>query len=131
MATPFRIRQRIKSALGLGAPSKKPEPQPMIELVVVGPGDRRQQGKAPLGQTVLLSAGNLASPIASGCSDSTCSTCRIEVLSGEDMLTPRSDIEDATLKANQRDPNLRLACVAAVTSRGSGRLEVRAHEFLE
>ena len=132
MASPFQIRNRVKAMLGLGGAPKAPKPEkPKIKMVVVGPGDREQTSDGPVGQTVLLCAGNLGAPIASGCSDSSCSTCRIEVLEGDDVLGPQSAHELSTLKANQRPEHLRLACLATVTQVGGGVLRVRAHEFLE
>jgi ferredoxin len=128
--TPFGIRRRLKSMIGLGGkPPVKREEKPKFSITVIGPAERRQSAEVPVGQTVLLSAGSLGAPIASGCSDSSCSTCRFEVLSGDDLLTPRNDLEVATLKANARDAHLRLGCQATVQRQGN--LEVRAFEFLE
>lgn len=130
MPSPFRIRDRLKKALGLKSPdAAKAADQPRVHLVVVDSQGREQETDAPIGQTVLLSAGNLARPIASGCSDSSCSTCRIEVLEGDDLLNPKAAHEATTLRANQRPDHLRLACLATVTRPGT--LKVRAHELLE
>jgi ferredoxin len=129
MGTPFKIRQTIKSMLGLkSAPAAKAD-KPKFTLVVLGSKTGEQTTEAPVGHTVLLSAGNLGSPIASGCSDSSCSTCRIDVLAGEQLLSPCTDQEIQTLKANARSAEMRLACLATVVKTGS--LSVRAFEFLE
>lgn len=134
--TPFRIRERIKKALGMGAKEEKraqEEPESSGEtarIVLVGPGDRRQELAAvPVGQSVLLSTVKMQKPLGSGCNDSTCSTCRFEVLAGEDLLSARSDREMTTLANNSRPGHLRLGCVAAVTKPGT--LEIRGYEFLE
>ncbi len=49
------------------------------------------------GDTPLFISGNMEKPIGSGCNDSTCATCRIEVLDGAEYLSPQGQHERQTL----------------------------------
>lgn len=131
--TPFGIRKKIKALLGLGgaeAPQKQNlRPQrPKVTLVLVGPDGQEQVFEGDAGSSPLYISGNMAKPIASGCNDSSCSTCRIEVLEGEENLSPRSAREAATLKANNRPEQLRLACCSEILK---GTVKVRAFEYVD
>lgn len=132
MGSPFGIRRRMKAMFGFGDKAEAAaSTRPSCAFVLVGPGDREQDTRANVGQSLLLASGNLQVPIASGCSDSTCSTCRIEVLEGDGLLSERSDHEAATLRANDRPGHLRLACATTVKAAEPGMIRVRAFEFLE
>lgn len=97
-------------------------------LVVVGPTGAEQSCEAALGSTLLAAAGALKKPISSGCSDSTCGTCRVEVLDGADVLSEQVARERATLKENGFPGTLRLACKAELVKQGSVR--VKAFELV-
>lgn len=130
MPTPFGIRRRIKRLLGMpldGAGSAEPAVE-TATLLVVGPTGAEQSCKAPVGSTLLAAAGALAKPIASGCSDSSCGTCRVEVLDGADALTEQATRERATLKENGFPTTLRLACRAEVTREAT--VKVKAFELV-
>lgn len=130
--TPFHIRKRLKQLLGLEPATKsedpKPPPRPRVTLVVVDAEGNEQTYQGGQGDSPLYISGNMAKPIGSGCNDSSCATCRIEVLSGAENLTPQDAHERATLKANGHPEDWRLACRTAITG---GSVTVRAHEFLE
>lgn len=130
MPTPFGIRRRIKRLLGMpveGAKSTEP-PVEKASLTVIGPTGGEQSCEAALGATVLAAAGSLKKPIASGCSDSTCGTCRIEVVEGADVLSEQVARERATLKENGYPTSLRLACRAELVKQGA--VKVKAFELV-
>ena len=131
--TPFGIRKRLKSLLGIDAPgnaepatAKKPKEK--VTLIVVDGAGEEQTYTGDAHMTPLYISGNMQKPIASGCNDSSCSTCRIEVLEGAENLSERDEREKQTLAANNRSPDLRLGCRAEILR---GTVKVRAFEFLE
>lgn len=133
--TPFGIRAKIKAALGMDAPKKKEAYKPKVDntpkftLVVTNGQGREEKLETKINQTLLMASGDLEFPIGSGCSDSTCSTCRVEVLEGAELLTPQDEKEAKTLSENNREGALRLACITAVVKPGT--VKLRAFEFLE
>ena len=129
MGSPFGIRKRLKSMLGLGPKGPPPQPTPRFTLVLSNGADREETVEADVDQSLLLVSGNVATPLASGCSDSTCSTCRVEVLEGAEFLNAQSEQERTTLRANGREETLRLAC--ATLAERSGTVRARGFEFLE
>jgi ferredoxin len=71
-------------------------------------------------QSVLIPTGN-AEPLLDlcedegmqlpfGCRSGSCGSCRVVVLSGEELLEERSFLEQDTLERHQDEPNVRLAC---------------------
>jgi len=128
--TPFKIRKRLKALLGLGQESEEARPplRSKVVLRVVDDGGMEQSFEGHEGDTVLFVSGNMEKPIGSGCNDSTCATCRVEVLDGAEYLSPQGDHECKTLRENQHPEHLRLACCAEIL-RDS--VHVRAFEFLE
>lgn len=131
MATPFGLRRRVRRLLGWSVPPVGTEdaasPTRFCSLVVEEPGGVVHTCEAPSGSTLLAASGRLSRPIASGCADSSCGTCRVTVLAGPEQLSPQDDAERATLRASGHPPDLRLACRAEL--RGDG-VRVRAHEVL-
>lgn len=128
--TPFRLRERVKSALGLGTPAKRErEPRAVrakARLVLLA-DDRRFEADVPIDATIQAATSDMEWMLGSGCNDSTCSTCRVEVVAGEALLSPKSDRERQTLALNRRPEHLRLGCVAAIERPGT--VEVRGFEF--
>lgn len=128
MATPFGIRRRVKRLFGIPldtAPAAEAAPPP-VSLTVVGPkGEDTKQ--APPESTLLAVSGKMRHPIASGCSDSSCGTCRVEVLEGAENLTAADARERATLKENGYPATLRLACRAELVA---GAARVQAFEVV-
>ena len=128
MPTPFGIRRRIKRLFGL-APSNVPaEPElPKVELVRVAPDGSEQKCSAAAGSSLLGVSANAKRPISSGCADSSCGTCRVEVLEGAENLSAQVPRERATLKQSGHPMNLRLACT---TSLERGSAKVKACELM-
>lgn len=132
--TPFGIRKKLVALVGTlipGGGGPKPPPaasRPKITLVVVYADGQEATAQAEAESTVIEAAANLARPIATGCADSTCGTCRVEVLEGAENLFPAQDArERATLKDNGFPTNLRLGCRVQVNS---GIAKVRPFELV-
>lgn len=128
MPTPFGIRRRIKRLLGMpieGAAAA--EEVVKVSLTVVAPSGQENSCQATAGQTILTAAGGLAKPISSGCSDSSCGTCRVEVLEGAENLPEQAARERATLKENGFPTTLRLACRTEILQ---GSVKVKAFELI-
>lgn len=128
MSTPFGIRRRIKRLLGM--PLDNATAEPVVEkatLTVTGPKGE-QTASVNVGLTLLAAAGSLASPIASGCSDSSCGTCRVDILEGADICSEPVARERATLKENGFPTNLRLACRTEIVK--SGTVKLKAFELI-
>jgi ferredoxin len=128
--TPFGLRARVKAALGIGAPAKReraaPTDRKQAKLVFLAE-DRRFEASVPVDCTIQAGTSEMAWMLGSGCNDSTCSTCRVEVISGEELLSTKSDRERETLGIHRRPEHLRLGCVAAIERVGT--VEVRGFEF--
>jgi ferredoxin len=127
MPTPFGIRRRLKRLMGWDQPTATETVEEKASLQVVGPKGEEQQCAVAPGSTLLGASGNLKRPIASGCSDSTCGTCRVEVLEGGENLSSPHPRERATLKQNGHPTGLRLACVATLEQ---GSAKVKAFELM-
>jgi ferredoxin len=127
MPTPFGIRRRIKRLLGWNTETPTTEAAPRVQLSVVSPKGEEQSCSSAAGSTILGASGNLKRPIASGCADSTCGTCRVEVLEGSENLSEQNGRERATLKQNGHPNGYRLACVATVEKVA---VKVRAFELM-
>jgi len=70
------------------------------------------------GSTLVLASGTLQFPIETGCAEASCATCQVDVLSGGDQLTSRSDAEVKTLAKNGAPAERRLGCRAKVMGPG-------------
>ena len=128
MPSPFGIRRRLKELLGMGgAPAAAEPPPPKVGLVVVGPDGNEQATEAFIGTTVSSASTKLKRPIATGCSESTCGTCRVEVLEGGENLAEQTPRERATLKENNFSTSFRLACRAELVKDS---VKVRAFELM-
>lgn len=133
MSTPFGIRRRLKRLLGIdpgpvtaSSSTAAPAPAP-VGLTLVGPDGGEQSCTAAPGSTVLATSGKLRRPLASGCADSTCGTCRVEVLEGAEHLSPHDGRERATLRENGLPDAYRLACRTEIVS---GSVKVRGFELI-
>ena len=128
MATPFGIRRRLKRLFGIpldgGAEAAAAEVKVTL-TVSSSRGDETNESVA--GSTLLAISGRMKHPIASGCSDSSCGTCRVEVLEGADNLTGQEARERGTLKENGYPTTLRLACRAELVG---GSAKVKAFEVV-
>jgi len=113
--TPFGIRKKIKALLGLSSPPapKKPE-RPRYTVTFQLPNGEDYLVEAKEGDSLVLASGRGAYPIATGCSDGSCATCRVEVLEGADNLSQADEFEISTIERNNVDSSLRLGCQSAV-----------------
>ena len=74
--------------------------------------------KAKEGDTLVMSSNRGPSPIATGCADGTCATCRVEVLLCHDNLTPETEHVRVTMKSNNVPGEFRLGCQSGVLGEG-------------
>lgn len=113
--TPFGIRKKLKALLGLGGGSTPKAPErPRYTVTFQLPNGEDYQVEAKEGDSLVLASGRGAYPIATGCSDGTCATCRVEVLEGHESLSQADEFETKTKTDNDIDLNLRLGCQSAV-----------------
>ncbi|MFZ5475483.1 MAG: 2Fe-2S iron-sulfur cluster-binding protein [Myxococcota bacterium] len=128
MPSPFGIRRRLKRLFGLEKPAAPAEPErEKISVTVVGPDGSENTATTWAGASILSASGALRRPIASGCADSTCGTCHVDVLEGEENLVEQSARERATLKDAGHPATQRLACRAEVVK---GSVKVKAYELV-
>jgi ferredoxin len=99
----------------------------MVELTLEGPSGGRESCAVEAGSTILAASGRLKRPLASGCSDATCGSCRVEVLSGGENLAPPSEAERAALLGNGHPAAYRQGCRAEIVS---GSVTVRGFEVV-
>jgi ferredoxin len=113
--TPFGIRKRLKSLLGMGQdPKPQAPPRPKYSVTFVLPDGSSYESEAKEGDSLVLTSNRGPYPISQGCSDGTCATCRVEVLAGHGALSQADGHEEETKSANGIDQELRLACQTAV-----------------
>lgn len=127
MPTPLGIRRRVRRLLGLEVGAVTSQPRATVELTLVGPSGAEETALVEAGSTILAASGRLKRPIASGCSDATCGTCRVEVLSGSENLSPQADAERAALAANGHPAAYRQGCRAEILA---GAVRARAFELV-
>lgn len=121
--TPFGIRKRLKSLLFDSAPPAPAAPKrPKFDVRFVLPDGSDYVTQAKEGDSLVLASGRGPAPIATGCADSSCGTCQVEILAGVDNLTPVTKREEETRKATGVPEHLRLGCQAGVLGEG---VEVR------
>ena len=120
--TPFGIRKKLKSILGLqGSQPSTTTAQPEVNRYTVGfetPDGEQFTAQAKEGDTLVFASNRGPKPIATGCADGTCGTCQVEVLSSPDQLTPETDHERNTKKLNKVDREMRLGCQTGVLGEG-------------
>lgn len=127
MPTPFGIRRRIKRLLGMEKNTTAEPEVAKVELCIVAPNGIEQKCSAAAGSTVLGVSANARRPISSGCADSSCGTCRVEVIEGAENLSAQAPRERATLKQSGHPMALRLACT---TTLDKGSAKVKAFELM-
>lgn len=118
--TPFGIRAKLKALFGGGGASSKPAKPEIARYTVnfVLPNGSSYSTQAKEGDSLVLASGRGSDPIATGCADSTCGTCRVEVLEGDGQLTVQTEIETKCKHDNGIKPELRLGCQAGVLGEG-------------
>ena len=116
--TPFGIRKKLKKWLGLEkSPSPKAPERPRYTVTFELPNGSTYDVEAKEGDSLVLASGRGAYPIATGCSDGTCATCRVEVLEGDSLSQP-DEYEMRTKENSGVPPSLRLGCQTAVLGPG-------------
>lgn len=116
--TPFGIRKKLKSLLGLSRP-EVPEPPPRPKYTVhFLANDEAFEVESKEGDSLVLASGRGAYPIATGCSDGTCGTCRVEVLEGIESITKADEYELRTKAEHGIPDNQRLGCHTAILGAG-------------
>ena len=131
--TPFNIRKRLKDLLGLGGGSgsssqKEAAPRERVTLIIVDGESKEESVQADAGSTFVYAASNMARPLDTGCADATCATCRVEILEGEENLSPQSPTERSCLTENKHSDELRLGCQAQILK---GTVKARAFELID
>lgn len=121
--TPFNIRKRLKALLGLPprrpAPSRPTEPpKSRYPVRFVLPDGSDHVAEARHGDTLARVSGRGPSPIDTRCTDITCGSCQVEVLSGSDQLSPTNAAESAACRANQIPATHRLGCNTQILGPG-------------
>jgi ferredoxin len=117
--TPFRIRARLKKLLGRdAAPEPARAPTPRFTVTFELPDGSTFQTQAKQEDSLVLASGRGPNPIATGCSDGTCGTCRVVVLAGGDQLTPPTEHETRTKAASGVPADERLGCQTLVLGDG-------------
>lgn len=120
--TPFGIRKKLKSLLGMDQTAKSEAPKapevPNYTVNFVLPDGSSYSARAKEGDTLVMSSNRGPQPIATGCADGTCGTCRVELLHAHDQLTPETDHEKNTKKANNVPGEYRLGCQTGVLGEG-------------
>jgi len=115
----FGLRKRIKAVLGGSTSSAtKSPPTPTHEVIFECPDGERYTAIAEEGDSLLWTSSRGEQPIDSSCTDGTCGTCRVEVVSGEGSLSEARAHEEKT-KADVGVPaQQRLGCHAGVFGDG-------------
>ena len=116
--TPFGIRKKLKALLSGGSKAPKKPPVPKYPVTFELPDGTSYEVPAKKGDSLVLASGRGASPISTGCADSTCGTCHVEALDGADMLTPEDDAERKTKAENNVPAEHRLGCRTEVLGAG-------------
>ena len=128
MPSPLGLRRRLKKLLGIEDKASAPkEVVPKVTLVVVGPDGSEQTAEVDVGTTIVGGTTRFKRPIATGCSEASCGTCRVEVLEGGEGLAEQSPRERATLKENGFPATMRLACRTELVK---GSVKVKAAELM-
>ena len=117
--TPFKIRRRLKSLLGGGSNSNPAPPRrPVFDVTFDCPDGSSFTTQAKEGDSLVLAAGRGPQPISTGCMDSTCGTCRVDVIAGHASLTEAVEHE-LKVKADVGVPDAqRLGCQTGVFGHG-------------
>lgn len=115
--TPFNLRKRLAKLFGGGEPEFVDD-RPSYTVTFRLPDERTFDVTAKKGDTLVLASGRSAWPIETGCADSTCATCQVDILAGEDQLTALIDAERRTLEQDEAPEGRRLGCIARVMGPG-------------
>jgi ferredoxin len=122
--TPFGLRNRLKQALGRGAPAS-PAAEQSLSVRFVLPDGKEHEVRCEPKYTLVMASQTIDTPIATGCPDGHCGGCNVDVLDGAAALQPASAAEQKLLDEKWASrPGTRLACHAKVSGSGA---RVRVH----
>lgn len=116
--TPFGIRKKLKSLLGLGTPEAEVDPRPTYDVAIVAPNGDEYTVRGREGETLVTVSGRGAWPIMTGCAEGDCGTCRVEVLEGAASISAEEDRERRTREEHQVPDGWRLGCQARLQGPG-------------
>ena len=120
--TPFGIRKKIKSFLGLGGEPVKTDARkdeiPRFDVVFVQPDGKEFTVQAKKLDSIVMASGRGDYPVPTGCADSSCGTCRVEVLEGVESLAVEDPHEESVKADNKVPGHLRLGCQTAIIGAG-------------
>ena len=119
--TPFKIRRRFKTLIGVGSAKSSERiapPLPSFDVTFDCPDGSSYVTEAKEGDSLVLAAGRGPQPISAGCMDSSCGTCRVDVLAGHAYLT-EANAHEMKIKADVGVPDeQRLGCQTGVFGHG-------------
>lgn len=124
--TPFGIRNRLKQALGRGAPGARQDEEALTVRFVLPDGKEHEVRCEPK-YTLVMASQTIDTPIATGCPDGHCGGCNVDVLEGAAGLASPSAAEQKLIDEKwSTRPGTRLACHAKVVGSGT---KVRVHSI--
>ena len=115
--TPFGIRKKLKSLMGMEEKAPPPEVQ-KFPVTFLLPDGSEFETYAKEGDSLVLASGRGSSPISTGCADCSCSVCKVEVIEGLESLTPENSREKWCKEENKTESAFRLGCQAGVIGPG-------------
>lgn len=101
-------RDRIQGGRGFPVVFKRSKPSESVTFVL---GDEEKSIRLKPGKTILDLALENDLPLDHSCTAGTCGSCRIFVLSGNDAIETRGEVEEETAEARGFGENERLACL--------------------
>ncbi len=122
--TPWGIRSRIKSALGLPAGDARQAggrtADDTLAVEFVLPDGATRGATCEAKYTLVMASQTLETPIATGCPDGHCGGCRVQVLDGAAALAAPTAAEARLLQEKwPNNADYRLACHAKVSASGA------------
>lgn len=115
--TPWGIRSKIKSAIGLGS-AKKADTSDRVRLSMVLPDGQAHEVSCESGYTLVMASQSLETPIATHCPDGHCGQCVVDVSAATGLKAP-TEAESNLLRAKGHPEGTRLACHARVVGSGA------------
>ena len=82
-------------------------------------------GSAVSGEPLVDFCDRLQAPVDFSCRAACCSTCRVQVLAGGDLLEPPDEMEEELIAAAGGATDERYCCAAVLRANTSGKLRLR------
>lgn len=114
--TPWGIRQKLKTALGISKGGAAGS-DPMYSVTLVLPDGTEKNVRCEARYTLVMASQSLETPIATGCPDGHCGSCAVDVLSSTGLSAPLE--AETKILAEKAKPGQRLACHARVVGDGA------------